>query len=615
MLESQEQIRSYTGANKLIWNGYANDDLDDITSVLRLVDENAETLRSRYLNYIYTLGATVYKGQTVVEHLQLRTSMSFWWKTLIAEKNNYGKSNCIDDLIKLLALEKFVSENRPCCIKLVSGNKSLAKVLNLWSRDQRIDFVWINPKNQKTHVRFNWRLLIGHLPLLLQGCLWLATYLPRAQKLRGLGVAKWERSKAKTMLISYFSNLVEEKAYSGFYESFYWGRLPKIFRSNYTPIKILHIWVNGVLSKTNAKTIITRMNENTQTKQDHVLLDSFFDFEVLRRTLIDWVVLMWRSRGLDKVLAEKKCGDFDFWSLLKDDWYKSIRGKEAVKSILISNLLDRAVGTSCQQTLGFYLQENQPWEIGLISSWKARNFGTLIGVPHSTIPYWYLPYYNDARSYSDPAHLRLPVPDLVAVNGPVARQRYLECGYPVDRLVDVEALRYEHLNQFSKNKKSVPKKSLIIMTDYLSENTYKQLKLFEKISDNLTDWKVTLKPHPLTTVELSDFQSLKGLSIEISTKPLEILLREHQVAYTSLVTSAAVEAYSSGLNVVSFADCTCLNLSPLNGLSGVSFVSTPDALEKSLFIGINKRSAEDYFFSSTDLRRWRDVIKVFGDRH
>ena len=41
----------------------------------------------------------------------------------------------------------------------------------------------------------------------------------------------------------------------------------------------------------------------------------------------------------------------------------------------------------------------------------------------------------------------MPIPDRVAVNGPVAREAYLEGGYPEADLVEVEALRYLHIDK------------------------------------------------------------------------------------------------------------------------------------------------------------------------
>ena len=58
----------------------------------------------------------------------------------------------------------------------------------------------------------------------------------------------------------------------------------------------------------------------------------------------------------------------------------------------------------------------------------------------------------------------------------------------------------------------------------------------------------------------------------VETNQLKQVIEEYQVVYASSTTSAAIDAYCSGIPVVALIDGTQLNLSPLRGLKGVKFV-------------------------------------------
>ena len=77
-------------------------------------------------------------------------------------------------------------------------------------------------------------------------------------------------------------------------------------------------------------------------------------------------------------------------------------------------------------------------------------------------------------------------------------------------------------------------------------------------------------------------------------------------------TSAAVDAYPSGLPVVVMLDDTELNLSPLRGHPEVHFVSTPDELARAFQVvketAVPSLSRKDLNFLDTELLRWRMIL-------
>ena len=129
---------------------------------------------------------------------------------------------------------------------------------------------------------------------------------------------------------------------------------------------------------------------------------------------------------------------------LHKDWEDSWMGPVAMQNILWLHLFDKMLRSLPQQQVGLYLMENQGWERISLYFWHKHAHGTLIGVPHSTIRYWDLRYFDThtAKTLSD-----LPNPDLIAVNGVHAWQMLNNASYPMRHCVQVEALRYQYLNK------------------------------------------------------------------------------------------------------------------------------------------------------------------------
>jgi surface carbohydrate biosynthesis protein (TIGR04326 family) len=89
----------------LLWRSYDTKGRKDVISIPQLVEDNAESLRARYLAWIYELGETKVKKKRIVDHLEIRPGFSYWWMTLLAQKCTYASSPNIYHAIRLLACE------------------------------------------------------------------------------------------------------------------------------------------------------------------------------------------------------------------------------------------------------------------------------------------------------------------------------------------------------------------------------------------------------------------------------------------------------------------------------------------------------------------------------
>jgi len=154
----------------------------------------------------------------------------------------------------------------------------------------------------------------------------------------------------------------------------------------------------------------------------------------------------------------------------------------------------------------------------------------------------------------------------------------------------------------------------LVLGDYLSSNTHKQMLLLEKAVKSLpAEVIITIKPHPACPIQLEDYPHLHA---KVVIEPIDKLLPECDVAYCSAVTSAAVDAYCIGVPVISALDPSALNLSPLRGFGNVFFVTSPEELSKALAsvpsIILTPKRNKYYFTIDKNLPRWRKLLYTVG---
>jgi surface carbohydrate biosynthesis protein (TIGR04326 family) len=291
-------------------------------------------------------------------------------------------------------------------------------------------------------------------------------------------------------------------------------------------------------------------------------------------------------------------------------------GHVSIINLIWIELFDDVLKNMPYQAKGFFLCENQAWERALIYAWRKHGHGQLIGVAHSTVRFWDLRYFTDQRSRNRLGKGEMPNADHIALNGSAAISLYLNAGYKRESFVECEALRYGFLSKLKCTKQEEASSDntikLLILGDYVSKSTEKMLELLETVASSVTkEFNYTIKPHPANTVDAEDYPSL---SLNVVTKPLGEIMCEYDLVYSSNMSSAAVDAYCSGLPVIILLDTQTLNYSPLRGHKNVKFISTSDDLAEALLSfdrkGAVDKLVDEFFFLDPNLVRWRALLKV-----
>ena len=404
---------------------------------------------------------------------------------------------------------------------------------------------------------------------------------------------------------------------SGQFYSRQWEVLPELLRS----MGKLMNWAHGfILSMTVPDTRtgirwLESFNRNSQEQGFHVFLDTFINLRLILKSFWDWTRIQFIYLQFSrKIECQLECLQYGWlWPVFKKDWRDSMTGVIAMNNILLIHLFDRLLSTVPHQEQGFYLCENQGWERAFLQAWRKHSHGRIIGVAHSTIRYWDLRYYDAtlATLISD-----LPRPDALAVSGPKNWLNLEKAGHPMERCIQVEGLRYLYLNELSKNsEKRVNqldrKRRLLLLGDIQRGTTHRMLKELERVNAKLNIlYEVWIKPHPHNQIELGKYPNLKAIRKDISLKELLPMI---DVTLASVFTSAALDAFCSGVPVINYLDPYDFNFSNLRGTEGVKFVSTAEellqALERIESGKLKTGKPEDFFWLDPELPKWKALLE------
>lgn len=599
-----------------LWRGTV--DRNSAQSILRHVEEDADRLRRRYLAFVHDLGETECGGRTLAQHLDLDSSVSLWWMSLLVEKS-YSKSLRIPDCLRLMALEDLLQQMHSPSIELHSPDTVLAKAIGRFCERSGRNFVWQRLSGESR--RITARALFDRLPPFFQAMAWLFKYLANHWQYILQPKPRWH-IRAHSILISTYSAYMDvDSAGKGRFLSAYWTKLPELIGSLGMSVLWLHKVVpNNLTSNYRATTnLFARFNADVGVNGFHVALPAFLSPMGLLKAIGYWLrgtMLGWRLYPIRNRFTPAD-SRIDLWPLLREDWLRSVSGIPALENLIELQCFRGALAELPPQQLGLVLREGQAWERIFASAWHERQAAPLVAVIHSTGRFWDLRHFSDPRDLAVETRSLSKQPDYFAINGPVAMKAYLAAGYPAAKLVPVEALRYLSLVGA---RRSVPRMRgqgrlrVLLLGSYTFSVTDEALRLVEAAVPFLrSKFSFAMKPHPFTPV---DKENYPGLRFDVVTGLLGDLASEFDVAFASNITTAALDVYELGLPVIVQAQADGLNLNPLRGLEGVKFVADESefaAALESVARGMNTTARTPYFYLSSDLRRWRRLLmKEYG---
>jgi surface carbohydrate biosynthesis protein (TIGR04326 family) len=610
-----------TTSDNILWRRYDRHDV--ISSVPQYLEDHADRLRAKYLAFIHELGETLIMGKRIIDHLDKGDGFSLWWMTRLAEKSPF-KSPRIYDCLRLLALEEILTASRPTELTLVSCDAALGKAIRRLCENLGILF---RMQSMRTFGRRKnlLRRMYDALPSSVQSLLSMR-HVVAQWPLRKSKRSKWFSHENTTFICSYFIHLDPVSCACGEFHSRQWEGLPKMLteRGRFTNWIQLFMFSSAVPDLATGIFWLDNFNQDTESQGVHRFLQSYLSGRRLLRVLRSWIwlsIVGWRLRDIQSAFNVRGSHVW-LWPILRVDWQLSLNGPVGLGNCLWIELFDAALSEMPHQKTGLYLCENQAWEKALLRAWRKHGHGQIIGVQHSTVPFWHLYCFDDKRSLARKHHCALPLPDQMAVNGAAAARAFAQVDYPMDRIVEVEALRYLNISpagakiDLHTRRQAAARPpgtvKVIVLGDINAASMDHLMGVLNRAAMLLpAGFEFTVKPHPGYHVDLSVYP---GLRAEETTEALSGILVNYEVAVAANGTSAAIDAYIAGLPVIVGLDGNSLNLSPLRGEVGAYFVSTPEELVEALMSAIGKNAAspnrENFFYLEKDLPRWKSLLQL-----
>ena len=270
----QELTKLRKGYIRILWRGFSNK--ENIVSITKLTEDWADELREEYFDWIHQLGNINLQGKSLIQILRIRESFSAWWLGLLVEKSNFYKSTYINEVLKILALNKWINNREIRELKIYTKNKKLKSALNVYCQTRKIKF-----KEFKIIERHAWKLNISlrkiffSLPFELRAFIWFVYKIFYNLPLINVGLDKWQKSDSEFLFVSYLFNM-KNAFLSKFNSSSYWGNLPEKLNNDKKKTSWIHIFVkdNFIKNAFQASKLIKDLNLNNSS-QVHVTLIVF----------------------------------------------------------------------------------------------------------------------------------------------------------------------------------------------------------------------------------------------------------------------------------------------------------------------------------------------------
>ena len=302
-----------------------------------VIEQNSNKLRKEYVKFIDDLGNLQPRGECLREQLGIREGFSFWWMTLLCEKDNIGKSRIIEDAIRVLALKLVLKKLPVNEVQTKLASLVVGKSIQLLCNHNNISylsvypifdfFYWIREKN----------IIIKETVL---GVFWLVRYLFSLVLFLFLREKTELVTSRGILFFSYFFGVDRQASSRHTFTSDLWSGVIDKLREKDVPTTWVHLFVkNEKLTPIRAYRQICDLNKGAYSDfEKHYLLDQFVNRKVLSNVFFDAirVIPIWKKLSLPMLASLMPASSY-LWPMIQTDWASSIVGKSLWKNLIQFN--------------------------------------------------------------------------------------------------------------------------------------------------------------------------------------------------------------------------------------------------------------------------------------
>ena len=567
---------------RLDWD--SNQCSNGIISILEYINGHQNQIRNLYFNLLNNISKNKNNKTSLNELYSYKNGYNLWEMSTVLESSFY-KTN-ISEIIKFLAIDIIIQHHNPSIIHLINAPARINNLLQEYCLKNKITFTRHKSKRAEFSLKNSFFFTRGLIHIL------------KTFKINFLSFKKKQiffSGNNSIFIASYLAHLNRKKLSDNKFGTNLWGDLPEKLNNQGKKINWLHIPTDTISpDKLFNKLGVDRKDDYAT----HNFITSYLNFSSWLTILIDY----WRISL--KSLFYKFSFEYrgvNIFPLFKKAYYSSTKGTVLAENLIFLSCFDSLFKNIPTQKIGFYLQENQGWELGFVNAWKKYNHGVLLAIQHSTVSFWDLRYknryYNGANSYS---------PDFFGVNGNPAYEHFINFDYPKNKIIKLEALRY--LNKPNNNKKNVNEKTILILGDIIEKNTLNMLNIILPYTLNNDSFNYHFKSHPAQNISID---KNKYSMVKTVNSPLDKILDKYIGVICPSSSGAAVESYIYGLKTIVYVNQGDLNTSPLKDFNDAYFFSNHKEFIKNMSFNFNKKSRSDFFYGGKNLNRWKNFISEY----
>ena len=193
------------------------------------------------------------------------------------------------------------------------------------------------------------------------------------------------------------------------------------------------------------------------------------------------------------------------------------------------------------------------------------------------------------------------------MNSSISSKYLIDSGTPAERIVKVEALRYNYILDLDTQEKNNNSKEILILGDYSKSITEELLEIVYQTFKDVNDINFAIKFHPFCILDLSKYEQI---NFKIINNPISEIINNYEVCLSCAPTTAAIEFWEKNKTVITYVNG--INFSPLLGCENVCFAYNKKELYKSV-VSKPKTSKSNlnnnYFILNKEIPLWTEIIK------
>jgi|ETNmetMinimDraft_20_1059909.scaffolds.fasta_scaffold07347_2 surface carbohydrate biosynthesis protein (TIGR04326 family) len=551
----------------------------EILNTSSIINQSADEIRNLYIKFIAELPERLrIKDRNLREYFATPDKIaSLWWFSLVAEKNTI-KSDSFNKMSQLHSIAKYAKKINAGHILYGATCNRLKKSLISYSHSKAITFQKIPTKLPHTlrEVLYNFQGFCS-LKHFLIALYTMYKMLSRAVviKIKLRNIRKTKILKNPILIITQYPYIDIKAAMKGTFRNKYYPLLQEELERERRDI----VWL-AVYTQNNNITFNEALGYAEQFVKNgynFYFLDEFLDFKDIISVVQTYVLGCFKFLKIRKNIPELHFFeevDYNFFLLLKEEWYSSYVGSVAISGIVQYEKFKNIFGKHHFGDTCLYYFENHAWEKAMIC---ARDHGKnnlkLLGYQHSTVARMLLNYFNHKSETSEEkVSFPLPKPDKIICNGNIPFNYMKESGWPDEYLCIAEAIRYNNIKYVNRipwvSKKDI---FLIALSIGFEESVVLLNFIYEGFMtyNSTNSFKIWIKPHPFLNIKRVlentniDFENT---SFEIKEDPIENLLSMAKVVLAGGESGVSLEALAFGCKVISLNLPEGINMSSLRNV-------------------------------------------------